>query len=167
LHIAVQGGGPDVEWYTPQLDAFTLAGKAHVKLRGFESNASANVAFRVEIARVDEDGSNPIFWAGALVARSASSSWEAGTAEASHEAKLMGPPLGVAGGQRLRIRVYICDPLLEALFMASAFTATFRYDGAAAGNGDSYIQLAESVTEWSGPPAPPTPPYLVPMAQVY
>ena len=57
------------DWYTPELEAFTLTGMAQANIRALESNASANASLRCELARVNSDGTEPD-GVGVLVLRS-------------------------------------------------------------------------------------------------
>ncbi len=138
-----------LDWYTKQLTAFTLTGLAQGNIRALESNVSANSSVRLEIARVDSDGTNATVW----------SSWCIGgtdggltTSEAAYTANTSGDDLAVSNGQRLRIRLYLDD--VSSSVMGGAQTVTFFYAGTSGGaSGDSYVTLAQSVTEFvaSGP----------------
>lgn len=142
------GGGTVVDWFTRPLQAFTLGGAAKANIRAAESNAAANASVRVEIARVDNDGTNPSVWGSWCMTSEAAGgiSGELTTSEAAYTVYVSGDDLSVSDGQRLRIRVYVDDAPLFAL--AASQTATLYYAGTSGGaSGDTYVTLPQTVTE--------------------
>jgi hypothetical protein len=152
VHMTDTAGGTVVDWFTKPLAAFTLGGVARANTRALESSTAANCGLRVEIARVDGDGTNPTVWASACLSPAASSSGELSTTEVAREAWVTGDDLAVSEGQRLRIRVYLEDITISPL--VTGHTATFFYNGtSAAASGDSYVTFPQTLTESS--PATP------------
>lgn len=133
-------GGTALEWYTPALSAATLSGIALCYIRAFESNLAANVAVRIEIATVDNNGTNVNIW-GAATANT-----ELTTSESTIEIYVAGADLLVSDGQRIRVRAYIDD--FEAA-MGSTYTASLVYGGELNSTGDSYITLPILLAEAS------------------
>lgn len=145
IQITDTAGGTVVEWYTKQLQAFTLTGMARANLRFLESNALANASAKCEIARVDSDGSNPTVWASWCISHAAGS--ELGTTERAETAWLSGDDLVFTNGQRIRIRVYVDD--MSSFVLVTGHTVTFFYNGTSGGaSGDSYVILPQTVTEF-------------------
>lgn len=141
-------GGAVVEWYSKPLAAFTLADKAVATIRALESNALANVGLRAELAVCDGDGSNVVVWAAANYGTDAGIV-EAGTSETALPVALAADDLAVTAGQRLRLRAYIDDTNAA---QATGYTATLYYAGTSGGaSGDSYLTLAQSVSEFTIP----------------
>jgi hypothetical protein len=57
----------------------------------------------------------------------------------------------VTVGQRLRVRLYVADSVSSPWITAAGHTATIDYAGATGdADGDSFIQLTQTVTEFSG-----------------
>lgn len=140
--------GTVIDWFTKQLNAFTLTGMAVANLRALEANALANVSVRCEIARVDDDGTNPTVWASWCIAPTASDNGELTTSEVARTANVSGDDLVVSDGQRLRIRLYMDD--ISSLPMAVDWNATVFYNGTtASASGDTYVTLAQTVTEFT------------------
>ncbi len=131
-------GGNFVEWYTPRLAAFTLSGPVKTSLKGLESDANANSAWRLEIAVTASDGTSPVIWG------TGSTNSELGTSNGTQLFYVTGDDTAVTLGQRIRIRAYLDD--IESAAMGGSFTATFNYNGAAAGTGDSFLTFAETLT---------------------
>ena len=155
-------GGNVIEWYTKPLQAFTLGGMAKANLRLHESNGAANASARCQIAVVDGDGANPVVWADWCIAPldSANHSAEiAPTTEAARTVWASGDDLAVTNGKRLRIRVYVDDISNGAL--VTGHTVTLTYSGALADlTGDSWVQLPQSVSEFTGAAAEDPYPYV-------
>lgn len=144
-------GGSAIEWYTKALNPFTLTGLAKANLRLFESNAAANAGARCEIAVVNNDGSSPTVWCswGISPTDTGSSIGELDTTQRAETFYLSGDDLSVAGNQRLRFRVYLDD---SAVQLVTGQTATLAYNGpTAAASGDSYITLAQTISEYVAP----------------
>lgn len=161
-------GGNTIEWYSRRLGAVTLQGKVYCKVRAFESNGAIFASCVVEIARVDEDGSNPVIWArGVLANLTVHFVTALGTSELTREAYLSGNPLG-CNGHRLRFRVYCDDVYLTAPSgpQTAGGTATLKYAGAAGATGDTFFTFSQTLTEFVAP-GPVDTPSLVPLAQVY
>jgi hypothetical protein len=159
IQVTDTAGGTAVEWYSRQLQAFTLADLVRLNLRVAESNGAANCGLRAELAVCDGDGSNVVVWAVAGWAEG-TATFELGTTEAARVIQLAGDDLAVTTGQRLRLRVFIDDP--QSAAMVTGHTVTLWYDGPTGGaSGDSWIQLTQSVSEagpaTSLPPSPAAP----------
>lgn len=138
------GAGNFLEWFTKQLSAFTLSGLVACNIRGFESaGASANAAFRVEIAVCASDGTSPVVWGAATDGTELIAS-----TETAMTFNIAGDDTAVTDGQRLRIRVFYDDA--PGVATASGWNVSFRYAGtSAAASGDTYITLPQAVTEYS------------------
>lgn len=134
------GGGTVIEWYTKQLQAFTLGGVAKVNFRAAESSTGDSVQCRAQIAVVNSDGTSPVIWG----------DWVAGafsSAEANRAIWVSGRDISVSNGQRLRIRAYIDDMYTKA--MVGSRTLTLYYNGTSGGaSGDAYVILPQSVSEY-------------------
>lgn len=145
------GGGTAIEWYTKQLQAFTLGGVAKVNFRGAVSGSAKNSGCRGQIAVVDSDGTNPVVWA----------DWPAqggvSTSETDRSIWASGRDISVSNGQRLRIRAYLDDHYDTAMVASQTFT--FYYNGTTGGaSGDAYVILPQSVSEYvPGATADPMP----------
>ena len=135
------------DWYTPQLSAFTLTGMAVANLRALESNASANATLRCEIARVESDGTSPTVWANWCIAPTGTDNGELTASEAARTVERLRGRSRLLRGQRLRIRIYSDD--MSSAAMGNAFNTQVFYNGTtAAASGDSYVTLAQSVTQF-------------------
>ena len=133
------------DWYTPELEAFTLTGMAQANIRALESNASANASLRCELARVDDDGTNPTVWASWCCAPTGTDNGELTTSEVARTINVSGDDLAFTDGQRLRIRIYLDD--ISSAAMANAFNVQPFFNGtSAAASGDTYVTLAQSST---------------------
>lgn len=170
----VSAGGDKLEWYSKALDATTLSGPVLANLYALcSSGAIARETLVVELARVDNDGSNAVSWAAAeIAAGSGSGLYYINSTRDRFKGWLSGPDLGIAGGQRLRCRVYFDDAYMYGNDSASVSgeTATLHYNGntdsgTSTGN-QSFLTFPSGVTldEWDGPPGPVTTPYVVPPA---
>ncbi len=155
IQITDTAGGTALEWYSKQLNAFTLGGLASCNIRGLESSASANASLACEIAICNSDGSGATVWGvGRIVPIGSPARSELGTSDAANTVYVAGDDVSVTNGQRLRIRLYIDDT--NDIVLATGFTSTISYAGtSAAAAGDSYIILPQSITEFS--PASDTP----------
>lgn len=103
--------GNTVEWYTPQLQAFTLGGKAKAQIFVAESIATTNASFAVEIAVCNSDGSGATVW-GIACSEAITTSGSVGevpTTAALRNSYVSGDDVSVTAGQRLRVRVYVDD----------------------------------------------------------
>lgn len=145
IQITDTAGGTVVDWFTKQLQATTLSGVAFANICGLESNVAANATHRVEIARVDADGTNPTVWA----ATTHSSEW--GTSEANGTMYVAGADLAISDGQRLRLRLFIDDDNISSL--VSGHTVTNRYAGTSGGgSGDTFITFEQTLSQFSASP---------------
>lgn len=147
IQVTDTAGGTVVDWFTRQLAAFTLAGMAQVNVRVAESNIAANASIRVEIARVEADGTGPSVWGSWCVAPIVVSDFgEPTTTEAARTAWVSGDDLAVAAGERLRIRLYVDDN--SAQLLVTGHTVTIYYAGTSgAASGDMYVTFAQTLTE--------------------
>lgn len=147
------GGGTAVEWYTRQLQAFTLSGLAAFNIWAKESNTLANAMARGEIAVCDADGTNAVVWGAAGMAAGES---EFATTDSNHTIYVVGDDVAVAEGQRLRFRLYIDDALGTGAAQASGQTVTVTYNGNSGGAaGDTFVRLADAITLAEFVPAVP------------
>lgn len=139
--------GTVVDWFTKQLQAFTLGGMAEVNIRAKNSAAGAT-SLKVEIARVDSDGTNPSIWGiWCTDVKDGPHNGQVGTSEAAYSHWVSGDDLAISDGQRLRIRVYVDDASTNAL--TNGQTVTTYYNGTSGGaSGDSYVILPQSVSEF-------------------
>lgn len=132
-------GGTVVDWFTPQLEAVTLAGQIKVEIRGLESNAAANAVGYCQIAVVDNDGTNAnVYGVGVVVT-------EFDTSEAAYNIYIAGADISISAGRRIRIRFGIDDE--ETAGLVTGHTATLYFNGAAAGSGDTYVYFPVTLTE--------------------
>lgn len=150
-------GGTIQEWFTPQLQAFTLTGLVAANIRAKVSGVAAFCGMRLEIAVCNSDGSSPVVWASHGYQKGGATSNDTGSAEygsfinSSSEVVLpivsmSGADVSVTQGQRLRIRLYIQD---STTAMVTGNTATLYYAGtSAAVSGDTYLTLTQTVTEY-------------------
>jgi len=153
LQWTATAGGTAVEWYTPQLEAATLAGIVSANIRAAESNAAANGTVRLEVATCDNDGTNVTIYG------SACANAELATSEGVLSLYVSGPDVSISQGQRLRFRLYLDD--FEAA-LATSYTATVYYNGATAGaSGDTYIVLPVALTQYVSAVFMPDQPYVL------
>lgn len=144
-------GGTNIEWYSKQLAAFTLADLVRANLRLACTGAGANAGAKVELAVVNNDGTGAVVWGvGSYYTPGAVSSTDYGKivsgTEVVHDWVFAGDDISVSAGQRLRLRVILddfqCNPVVTGQ------TATLWYDGTSGGaSGDSFIRLSQAVTE--------------------
>jgi hypothetical protein len=146
-------GGTAVTWWTPQLQAVTLAGMVKVNVRMATSADRAAVAL-CEIAVTNSDGSSPTVYGvghggyGYVT-----------TTEAAYVFYVAGADISITQGQRLRIRLKIDDPddTVSNTGMAASQTATLYFNGAAGATGDTYLHFPVTLQALA-PYAPPTQP---------
>jgi hypothetical protein len=151
IQVTDTAGGAVVEWYTKQLQTFTLGGMARANIRALRSAANF-ASLKVEIARVDSDGTNPVVWGFWCRNVAEATQGNIATTETAYTVNVSGDDLAVSDGQRLRIRVFVDDCAEAAL--TSGITVTVFYNGTSAGaSGDSYVILPQSVSEFSATPA--------------
>lgn len=141
VQVTNTAGGTAIEWYSKQLQAFTLSGRTQSRLRAFESGGGANAAVRLEIAICDADGSNPVIWG-----TSGMVGGELATTESNELVWVCGPTTNVLDGQRFRFRVYVDDAISGPI--NGGFTVTMSYNGPSTGAGDSWVLLPQTVTEY-------------------
>lgn len=146
IQVTGTGGGTAVEWYTRPLNAFTLDGAVLASIRANESNSSANVGVRAEVAVTASDGTSATVWG------ISGDAGEIATSETTYDFWIAGASTSVTQGQRLRFRIYIDDAYggtSTTQTMATGYTATITYAGAAGATGDTYFTLPASVAESS------------------
>ena len=149
IQVTDTAGGTAVSWFTRQLNAFTLSGAVEVNLRA-NASLSATADLGVEIARVDNDGTNATVWATGLICRSTGTEFPnvLDTVEGVHNGLVSGNDLAISGGQRLRIRLFIDDPGVN---MPASRNATIYYAGTSGGaSGDMYLTFTQTLTEGTG-----------------
>jgi len=144
-------GGTVVDWFTKQLEAFTLTGKAQLNLRAKCSNLASDASMKAEIARVDSDGTNPTVYASWCISPVVSDNIFAAlsTTEAAYTVWLSGDSLAFTDGQRIRVRLYVDDMSIDPL--VTGHTVTTYYNGTSGGaSGDTFLILEQTVTEFVG-----------------
>ena len=155
LQVTDTAGGTAVSWFTRPLTAFTLGGAARVNFRGNGSSTSTAAAPAIEIAIVDNDGTNPVVWAiGVYVG--GGDTWQLPTSEAAHSFLASGKDVAVANNQRLRIRLKWDDAHNQG-GMAASLTMTNYYAGSAGATGDTYVTFTQALTEFTGAADDPFP----------
>ena len=143
IQVTDTAGGTAVDWFTPRLLGFTLSGMAYFRVDGVESAVAANAALRVEIARVDADGTNPTVWATAGLAMlfgNSTNQGELGSVAADFFpawAFCAGDDLVITDGQRLRLRIYIDDS--QNALGASQTVTTYYGRDKPGGIGDTFV----------------------------
>lgn len=146
IQITDSGGGTAQEWYTKQLTAFTLAGKALVNVRAKESDLAAEASVRAEIAICASDGSAPAVW-GTAAYNAANQTGELTASDAANVCYVSGDDTSVTSGQRLRLRIYVEDNALTPLVTGKTVTVSYNGSSGAAA-GDTYLTIPQSVTEF-------------------
>ncbi len=152
IQLTATAGGTAVEWYSPQLQAFTLSGVALVNFWGQSSDTSINTkaTYRAEIAVCSSDGTGATVWGTAIVKGGAAETID--NTDRVWQALVNGRDVSVTDGQRLRLRIYIDDHFERGsdFPMVTGKTVTLRYDGATGGStGDSYITFMQTVSDFS------------------
>lgn len=160
IQVTASAGGQVREWYTPRLGPFVLSGKVLVNLRGQVASGSgrdACTSLRIQIAKVDANGGGAVVWADDVLAQANDTPTLLSTdAEEVRSAVLSGPDMEFRG-ERIRIRVYIDDNYGayelgvggSSSPMVAGKTIAFRYNGAAAATGDSWIRLTETPEDFN------------------
>lgn len=144
LQATVTAGGNLVEWYTKQLQAFTLVGPVLANLRGALSGG-ANALLRGELAVTASDGSGAVVWAASSPWREANLTTLSIGSEAAERFYLAGADTAISDGQRLRFRAYLDD---DYSAMTTGQTCTCYYAGTSGGaSGDSYLIFGQTLTE--------------------
>jgi hypothetical protein len=146
--ITGTAGGTAVEWYTPQLNAFTLSGWTLWKTGALESSLSANASLAYELAVCDSDGSNAVVWG--VGHRAPSSSFPTGELNDSanfQPSYVAADDMAVAAGRRLRLRVFVDDS--STLPTVTGHTVTVNYDGAFDTVDGSGVRLGQTVSEFT------------------
>jgi hypothetical protein len=153
IQVTATGGGTAIEWYTPALNGFTLAGKTKFNIRGLESSAAANSSLKAEIAVCAGNGTSPVVWGIAnLEATQHGGYGEVPTTDTALFAWVDGPSTVVTTGQRLRFRIYVDD--CADVPLVTAFNTTVSYNGpTSAAAGDTFVILPVAVTEVPTGPA--------------
>lgn len=149
IQITDTAGGTVVDWFTKPLAAFTLGGVVKANLRLHESSLSANASARVDIARVDGDGTNAASW-GTWALSPLDASTLAGeilNSQRDEVCYVSGDDLAISDGQRLRIRVLIDDNSETPL--VTGHTVTLSYAGTSGGaSGDTFLTFTQTLTEF-------------------
>ena len=162
IQVTVTGGGTAIEWYSKQVQAFTLADLVRINVWAHEGGAGVNSSLRAELAVVDDDGSNAVVWGAAtLISHNLSVGMyqqdptfnvagELTTTSSPVQAFLSGDDLSVTDGQRLRLRLYI-DDCSDFAMGSGGVTVTYdeNVDDA---TGDSWIMLDQSISEFASGP---------------
>jgi hypothetical protein len=137
-------GGTVIEWFTPQLNAFSLSGVVSV-VYGFAAalESLTTAAFVPEIAICDSDGNLQDVWATGYMF------YNVGGGANIFTKYMSGPSMAVDQGGRIRVRFYCADPF--PVIQASGTNFELRYDGTT--TYASKIQFSQTITE-GGPAAP-------------
>ena len=137
--------GQVTEWYSKQLQAFTLSDLVACNIRSRENNAGANCTIRAELAVCNGDGSGAVVWGASNYAS------ELGTSEAVAAFSVSGDDVSVTDGQRLRLRLDVDDSPSQAMAASgSLWNGQIYFNGTSGGaSGDSYLTLSQSVSEYS------------------
>ena len=159
IQITATAGGTALEWYSKQVEAFTLSGIALVNIRALCSNFTT-ASLRAELAVCDNDGTNVTVWSSnGLNDRDDTNQGLLNdfftVTNDNYLILLSGPDISVAQGQRLRLRIFLDDGPGNA--MVTGRTMDVVYAGTTeGGSGDSYLALAQAVTEFvAGTAIPP------------
>lgn len=155
LQMTDTAGGTVVDWFTRGLTAFTLTGLAKANLRLLEDSVDTAASFRVEIARVDNDGTNATVWSSWCIDPSlcvTATTAEEGELDTTNRAEtfwISGDALAISDGQRLRIRLYLNNrPNLQYDAGAHTNACTLGYDDGTGTAGDSFLVFAQTLTEF-------------------
>lgn len=157
LHSSVSGWTEPLqigEWFTKQLNAFTLEGKAQYNLRANQNISSSFISLKGEVARVDADGTNPTVWATWCIEPLSFDQGELSTTEAARTVRISGDALSISNGQRLRLRIYMDN--VANVAMTGSRHMVFYYNGNAGGfSGDSWLILPMTISEFIPTSMPP------------
>jgi len=140
-------GGTAIEWYSRQLNAFTLSGVVLVNLRAY-CTTTVHAKLHAELHVVNNDGSGATLFGVCTMAfdTTAGSNELTITDTSTWQLQILGPDVSVTDGQRLRLRVFYDDGFGAVV---TGQTLRFSYNGtSASAAGDSWITLTESVTEY-------------------
>lgn len=134
------------EWYSPQLNAFTLSGLVRAHLRMNSSSASnVNEVPSMEIAVVNSDGTSPTVFGRGFGLTSIT------TTEAAQDFDIAGSDIAVTSNQRLRFRVITGGYQSQPSRVYNQYYSFFFNGTSAGASGDSYITLPQTVSEPSNP----------------
>lgn len=153
-------GGSVIEWYTKPLTGFTLAGLTYFHIIAATSQSDSLMGFRIELAICNSDGSSPVVWAANNIVmiftpppgQQVGGYNITGTLDTfggGWDGWLIGQDTTLTNGQRLRVRLYADDASDGA--MVSGRTATIYFNGTDLALNRSYMQLGQTVTEYSAP----------------
>src|SRR6266496_549304 len=148
--ITASAGGTALEWFSRQLNAFTLAGIISFNLR-VSTTTSTLPSFRVEVAICNADGSLISIW-GAVTFPNYSPL--VSTTETAFTINVSGADIAIADGQRIRVRIYE-DDSSHIADAAGALLNIFYAGTSVAATGDSYVTLPQAVTEFIPPSGVP------------
>jgi len=158
LQVTDTAGGTAVSWFTRPLTAFTLGGGARVNYRGRGSTGSTQATPAIEIAVVDNDGTNPVVWAiASYVGLGDTGQLGAATPESAQSFLASGDDIAVADNKRIRIRLKWDDSHNQP-GMANSLTLTSLYAGTSGGaTGDAFVTFTQTLTEFTGAVDTPMP----------
>lgn len=140
--------------FTGPLNGFTLEGLAKLTVRA-SASALASVSLRAELAVVENDGTNPVLWgAGNLAPENLMEDGRLGTDGAERTIWIAGDTTTVTAGQRLRLQLFLDDMSYTASVNNTKVTLTYNSPSAAA-VGDTYLTLAQTITEQAAGSSPP------------
>lgn len=147
-------GGTQITWYSRKLDAVTLSGPIRVTIAA-SNGAAANSWPYVELARVDQDGSNALVFGYGLLSEDGGSGEPGGAGDRGFQAgnSFASSDIGIAttaftDGQRIRLRLFQDDNYRHTSTRMGAADTTLTF-----GDTGSHIILSDSATEFSVPPS--------------
>lgn len=144
--LRLQISSTDAEWYSRQLQAFTLSGPIDVNCWG-QRSASSNSHWRAEIAVCNGDGTGATVWGATTTGIALAGS------DSQYRFLVTGDDVAVTDGQRIRLRFFTDDGgTFGATAMAASGTDTLNYASPTGGvSGDTYIVLPAAVVEYVPP----------------
>ena len=153
-----QYANTNITWFSRALQAFTLSGLVKANVWASEGAATQNMSFGVEIARVDNDGTNATVWgyANRDAATTSGGAGELATTSTAYTVYIAGDDLAFTDGQRIRVRCF-ADDCADIPIVGTALLA-IRYDGDTGGaNGDTFLIFGQTLTESVPGKSPPPP----------
>lgn len=138
IEVPMLRGTDILSWYTPPLDAVTIAGTITINWWMSENNMSANVDADWALVRYTAGAD------GATIDNTGKGVEVPVTTRAAQNWTRTPISTGLIAGDRLKIRVILGD----ALAQASGFTADVAHSGVTSGaDGDSFVTFTETITE--------------------
>lgn len=152
LQVTQTAGGQVLEWLSGPLNPVTISGAISVAIRGLESATAANAAAGILIQRASPSGA--VLSTIVPITSIPAASNEYTTADTAKTATVTPTSTTLAGGDRLRIVLYV--RAAAGVTMGGARTVTNSIDGPTAGAaGDTSASFAETLVAYSGAIATP------------